>query len=214
MTDKIKYGIYYLDREVAKANQEINPHAPKYDYQDEGHAEKFYLGPVGDHDGVPIFVPVSSKAKNADKNLESGNCYLLKGKTTSGKTVNVGSLNFDYAVPVTSDSFLNPVPRENIHSSFSKAQVRDCLRNKSNILKYANAYLSDNLNVPQNSTKKDFDKMIDRQYEIEDERAKNAEKTVYTEGNRKTDMSVRETMAQNTANISDISHTMQNEGFG
>lgn len=174
MADKAVYGVYYIDREVAEANREINEHAPKCDYQDEGRAEKFYLGPVGDHDGVPIFVPVSSKNKDEDKNFQSGNCYLLKAATKSGKKVCVGSLNFDYAVPVTSEDFLKPVPKENLRTNFSKAQVADCLRKKDDILKYANAYLNNDDYIPSNSTKKDFDKMIDRQFAIEDERAEKA----------------------------------------
>lgn len=182
MADKTVYGVYYIDREVTEANREINEHAPKCDYQDEGRAEKFYLGPVGDHDGVPIFVPVSSKNKDEDKNLQSGNCYLLKAATKSGKKVCVGSLNFDYAVPVTSEDFLKPVPKENLRTNFSKAQVADCFRKKDDILKYANAYLKDDNYISPNSTKKDFDKMIDRQFEIEDERILRAEKAANAAG--------------------------------
>lgn len=191
MVSKIPFGIYDIDKELLQtAHDNINEHVPLSNYEDEGRTRKFYCGPVCEHDGVPLFVPVSSQNKNERQNDYSGSSVLIKNKNES-----IGSLNFKYMVPVSDETLLTP--RTEL-GSFGKKQAAWCMDNETLIKNKALA----NYNSFERFGEKDdlyfnYDEIVDLGYEIIDER-----EAVETEADT---TALRETMAHRVEQINNIS---------
>lgn len=106
MTEKnnIPYGFHYIDNDYLDYLAKFDPHIPKHDYEDEGHARKFYCGPVFDDTGISYFIPVSHQIKDMRLNdIESfGMNMKERGKPA------LGCLDFRFAVPCPFPQCLTP----------------------------------------------------------------------------------------------------------
>ena len=170
MVSKIPFGVYDVDTEFLRtAHDEINQTVPHSDYEQHGRCRKFYCGPVCEHKGVPMFVPVSHQVKETN---------ILKTQTfmpIKDGTKTIGTLNFAYMVPVADESLIEDISHRDYIGEFTQKNIKWCMSNEELIKKKAKAYYNEFSNgYTKCDMFKDYDDITDLCYEIIDEREKKA----------------------------------------
>lgn len=159
----LPFGMYDIDGDLLDKLRGINDNIPNSDYEEHGGAKKFYCGPVAEHEGVPLFVPVSHQTKPAPTPGQD----IPYTRLITDKGENVGSLNYKYMVPVADARFIEP--RTNL-GAYGQKQADCCMAMERSIKADAREKHNEYVDFENiKTTAHNINDLIDANFELADE---------------------------------------------